>query len=73
LNKRELSELKTTLATAEQMVGTMMPAAKPWLTKARVAIDHLENTHKEIEVIRDLAKSKGQDEIAKKLGALLPK
>jgi hypothetical protein len=73
LNKRELSELKTTLATAEQMVGTMMPAAKPWLTKARTAIDHLEDTHKKIAEIRDLAKSKGQDDIAKQLGALLPK
>ena len=73
MTRRELNELKATLATAESMVGTMMPAAKPWLTKARVAIEYLEKVLKGVAEVRDLAKAQGQSEIAEKLTALLPK
>lgn len=73
LTKREITEMKTTLATAETMVTKAFPPAAVWLQKARAALSDLDATHVEIAAVSKLASERGQTDLAARLNALLPK
>ena len=68
---KRMSELGMTLETAEKAVASMFPVAKPWLTKARLAVEYLEKLEGEVKAVSTLARAKGDTEIADRLDAAL--